>query len=97
MDNYCIHKKCDEWLKVHPNVQFHYTPTSASWLNMVEIWFNIMTRKVLKHGTFDSKEVLADKIKEYIEAANGKAHPFIWRKRDVKGSQIHNTIANLRN
>jgi len=97
MDNYCIHKKCDEWLKTHPNVQFHYTPTSASWLTMVEIWFNIMTRKVLKHGTFDSKEVLADKIKEYIEAANGKAHPFIWRKRDVKGSQIHNTIANLRN
>lgn len=97
MDNYCIHKRHDELLKAHPNVQFHYTPTSASWLNMVEIWFNIMTRKVLKQGTFDTKEELAAKIKEYIEAANGKAHPFIWRKREVKGSQIHNTIANLRN
>jgi len=97
MDNYCMHKRCDAWLKEHPNVQFHYTPTSASWLHMVEIWFNIMTRKVLKHGTCNSTEELAKKIKEYIEAAYGKAHPFIWRKREVKGSQIHNTIADLCN
>ncbi len=97
MDNYCIHKKCDEWLQAHPNVQFHYTPTSASWLNMVEIWFNIMTRKVLKHGSFNSTEELAHKIREYIIASTGKAHPFIWKKREVKGSQIHDTIANLRN
>jgi hypothetical protein len=45
MDNYCIHKKCDEWLLAHPGVKFHYTPTSASWLNLVEVFFGIFTRK----------------------------------------------------
>ena len=44
LDNYCTHKKCDEWLARHPNVHFHFTPTSASWLNQVEIWFGIMSR-----------------------------------------------------
>ena len=48
LDNYCTHKRCHEWLSEHKNVFFHYTPTSASWLNQVEIWFNIMTRKVLR-------------------------------------------------
>jgi hypothetical protein len=56
MDNHCIHKKLDNWLKLHPNVFFHYTPTSASWLNMVEIWFGIFTRKVLKDES--SKDTL---------------------------------------
>jgi transposase len=45
LDNYCTHKKNDEWLKKHPNVFFHFTPTSASWLNQIEIWFGILTRK----------------------------------------------------
>lgn len=97
MDNYCIHKRCDEWLGAHPNVHFHYTPTSASWLNMVEIWFNILGRKVLRNGSFNSTDELAAKIREYIDAANGKAHPFVWRKRDVHGAELSNTIANLRN
>ncbi|MFO7866614.1 MAG: IS630 family transposase [Candidatus Aminicenantes bacterium] len=97
LDNYCIHKRCDTWLEEHPHVSFHYTPTSASWLNMVEIWFNIFSRKVLKQGSFNSTAELADKIGEYITASNGKAHPFIWKKREVRGTQIHDTIANLRN
>jgi transposase len=45
LDNYCTHKRCTEWLDKHPDVHFRYTPTSASWLNMVEIWFNIMSRR----------------------------------------------------
>ena len=45
LDNYCTHKKCGLWLAAHPNVRFHYTPTSASWLNQVEIWFGILSRK----------------------------------------------------
>ena len=53
LDNYCTHKHCDEWLKAHPNVVFHYTPTSASWLNMIEIWNNIFSRKVLKGASFE--------------------------------------------
>jgi hypothetical protein len=45
LDNYCTHKKNDDWLAAHPNVHFHFTPTSASWLNPVAIWFGIMTRQ----------------------------------------------------
>jgi len=54
LDNYCIHKRCDEWLAAHPNIFFHYTPTSASWLNQVEIWFGIFTRKVLRGANFEN-------------------------------------------
>ena len=97
LDNYCIHKKNDEWLAKHKNVHFHFTPTSASWLNQVEIWFNIMTRKVLRGASFDDVGQLCDAIRKYIEAYNPTAEPFVWRKRDVKGSQIKDTIANLRN
>lgn len=48
LDNYCTHKKCDAWLAKHPQVHFHFTPTSASWLNQVEIWFGILSRKALR-------------------------------------------------
>jgi len=81
MDNYCTHKKCGSWLAEHPNVHFHYTPTSASWLNMVEIWFGILTRKAIKGASFKSCEELAVAIGEFVEVYNDKAKPFIWRKR----------------
>jgi transposase len=97
LDNYSIHKRCDEWLKANPNVFFHFTPTSASWLNQVEIWFNIMTRKVLRGASFDSIEQLCEAIEKYIASYNKSAEPFIWKKREVKGTQIKDTIANLRN
>jgi transposase len=95
MDNYCIHKRCDEWLAANKNVKFHYTPTSASWLNMVEIWFNIMSRKILRGASFDSTNALSAAMSEYIEQYNKSAEPFIWKKREVSGSQIKNTITNL--
>lgn len=97
MDNYCIHKKNDAWLMAHPNVRFHYTPTSASWLNQVEIWFGIMSRKVLRGGSFESKEVLKSAIEAFVKAYGPNAKPFKWRKREVKGSQLRNTIVNLCN
>lgn len=97
MDNYCIHKKNDAWLSVHPNVHFHFTPTSASWLNQVEIWFGIMSRKVLRGGSFKSKEELRIAIEAFIKAYGPNAKPFRWRKREVKGSQLRNTIVNLCN
>jgi len=97
LDNYIIHKKNDKWLADHPNVTFHYTPTSASWLNMVEIWFGILTRKALRGGNFRSKEELKTAIEEFIAAYTPNAKPFIWRKREVKGSQLRDTIVNLRN
>lgn len=95
LDNYCTHKRCDGWLEKHPNVHFHYTPTSASWLNMVELWFTIMSRRVLKDASFTSTEQLTDKIQEYIEAYDRNPHPFKWRKRIVHGAEISNSIANL--
>jgi transposase len=97
LDNYCIHKKNDEWLANHKNVFFHFTPTSASWLNQVEIWFNIMSRKVLRGASFDNTQQLCDAIRKYIDAYNQSADPFVWKKREVNGSQIKDTIAILRN
>lgn len=97
MDNYCTHKRLNEWLSAHPNVHFHYTPTSASWLNMVEIWFNIMSRKVLQGASHNSVIELTEAIKKYIAAYNESAEPFRWRKREVHGSQLKDTIGNLRN
>jgi transposase len=97
LDNYCIHKKNDEWLEKNKNVRFHFTPTSASWLNQVEIWFNIMTRKVLRGASFDTTEQLSTAIKNYLEAYNDTAEPFVWRKREVRGSQIKDNIANICN
>ena len=97
LDNYGTHKKNDAWLAQHPNVHFHFTPTSASWLNQVEIWFGILSRKTLRGASFTSTEDLTAAIKAFIAAYNPKAAPFVWRKREVKGSQLRNTIVNLRN
>jgi len=97
LDNYCTHKKCDAWLAQHANVHFHFTPTSASWLNQVEIWFGIMSRKVLRGANFRNVVELREAIQAFIAAYNPKAKPFKWRKREVKGSQLRNTIVNLRN
>jgi len=97
LDNYCIHKKNDIWLKNNPNVSFHFTPTSASWLNQVEIWFGIMSRKVLKGASFGAITELKVAVEKYIAAYNKGATPFVWRKREVVGSQIKNTIKNLCN
>jgi transposase len=97
LDNYCIHKKNDAWLMAHPNVSFHFTPTSASWLNQVEIWFGIMSRKALRGASFRNVSELRQAIEAFVAAYGPKAKPFIWRKREVKGSQLRNTIVNLRN
>ena len=97
LDNYCIHKKNEAWLAKHPHVQFHFTPTSASWLNQVEIWFGIFSRKALRGASFKCTKDLAKAINEFVEVYNPNAKPFVWRKREVKGAQLRNTIANLRN
>jgi transposase len=97
LDNYCTHKKNDEWLASHPNVNFHFTPTSASWLNQVEIWFGILSCKALRGASFNNVEQLTQAIKDFVAAYNNKANPFVWRKREVKGSQLRNTIVNLCN
>lgn len=58
LDNYCTHTKNEDWPAAHPNVYFHFTPTSASWLNQVEIWFGILGRKTLSGASFSSTEQL---------------------------------------
>lgn len=97
LDNYGIHKKNDAWLAAHPNVHFHFTPTSASWLNQVEIWFGILSRKALRGANFRSVEELRKAIEAFVAAYGPTAKPFVWRKREVKGSQLRNTIVNLCN
>ena len=97
LDNYCTHKKCDAGLAQHPNVHFHFTPTSASWLNQVEIWFGILSRKALRGLSAKSTAELRQAIEAFIAAYGKHAKPFKWRKREVKGSQLRNTIVNLCN
>jgi transposase len=97
LDNYCTHKKCDAWLAKHSNVHFHFTPTSASWLNQVEIWFGILSRKALRGLSSTTTVELRQAIEAFIAAYSKRAKPFKWRKREVKGSQLRNTIVNLCN
>ena len=96
LDNYCIHKKNEIWLAAHPNVSFHFTPTSASWLNQVEVWFGILSRKALRGASFHDLDQLRRAIEDFVAAYGPEAKPFVWRKREVKGSQLRNTIVNLR-
>lgn len=94
LDNLNTHKpKNDRWLKRHPNVHFHFTPTRASWLNQVEIWFSILQGKSLQGASFVSVQQLREHIDAFIEAYNEKAEPFVWTKakvhqRRVKGRRI---------
>ena len=88
LDNYGTHKRNDVWLTEHPNVYFYFTPTSASWLNQVEIWFGIFSRKALKNASFNSAESLRKAIEDYVEVYQTNAKPFVWRKREVKGAQL---------
>lgn len=78
-------------------VTFHFTPTAASWLNQVEIWFGIFSRKALAGASFASVAQLVQAIRDFTEAYNRNAAPFLWRKREVRGSQLRYTIVNLRN
>src|ERR1700693_1920592 len=98
LDNYSPHKGNDDWLaKFEGRVQFHFTPTSASWLNQIEIVFSLLQRKTLNGGSFKTKDQLREAIEAFIKRHNERAKPFRWRKREVKGSQLQNTIINLRN
>jgi len=94
LDNLNTHKpKNDCWLKRHPNVRFHFTPTRASWLNQVEIWFSILQGKSLRGASFTSVDQLRAHIDAFIEVYNDNAKPFVWTKtkvhqRRVKGRRI---------
>ena len=82
VDNYATHKhpKVGEWLARHPRWTFHFTPTSASWLNAVEGFFATLTKRRLKRGVFRSVVELQTAIKRYLEQTNEAPSPFVWTK-----------------
>jgi transposase len=81
-DNYATHKhpKVKEWLAKNPRVTLHYTPTGCSWLNMVEVFFSIITRQSIRRGTFTSVTDLIAKIGQFIDGWNDRCQPFTWTK-----------------
>lgn len=80
VDNYCTHKhsKVRRWLAARPRFHIHYTPTYSSWLNQVEIWFNIITQRAIRRGTFKSVRDLITKIEAYVRQYNLHCQPFSW-------------------
>jgi len=82
LDNSSTHSTPEvrDWLEKHPNVCFHFTPTGASWLNIVEAWFGILTRKSVRRGSFASVRQLVRHIGDYIEHWNEHPTPFVWTK-----------------
>jgi transposase len=82
LDNSSTHKTPDveAWLAKNPGVIFHFTPTGASWLNMIEAWFGILTRKSVRRGSFVSVKGLVRHINSYIERWNNDPTPFVWTK-----------------
>jgi transposase len=80
MDNGSSHtsKQTRAWLAAHPQFVVHYTPKHASWVNMVELFFSIVTRKVLKRGNFSSRGDLVSKLMRFITSYNETAKPFAW-------------------
>jgi transposase len=82
MDNYAAHKRVEirDWLAANPRIQVHFTPTSGSWLNLVEVWFGIIERQAIRRGTFPSVRDLMIKIRAFITGWNVRKHPFIWTR-----------------
>jgi len=80
VDNYATHKhpKVQRWLQRHPRFHIHFTPTSASWLNMVERFFRDLTVKRLRRGVFHDVVELVDAIDSYVDQHNENPKPFIW-------------------
>ncbi len=80
VDNYGTHQqaKVKQWLGRHPRFKLHFTPTSSSWLNLVERWFRELTEKRVRRGNFNSVPELIAAIEEYLAAANADPKPFVW-------------------
>lgn len=83
LDNLNTHKKNEQWLKKHPKVRFHFTPTRASWLNQVETWFSILQGQSLAGASFTAVSQLHEHIDAFVRVYNEKACPFSWTKKKV--------------
>ena len=82
MDNYAAdkHAKVKQWLAAHPRFKIHFTPTHASWMNLVEVWFRLVERQAVRRGVLESVPGLNAKLRAYIEGQNKRTHPFAWTK-----------------
>jgi transposase len=94
LDNYGTHKTpaIKRWLLRHPRFHLHFTPTSGSWLNLVERWFGLLTEKQLRRGVHRSTRELQDAISAYLEHHNRHPQPFIWTKT---ADQILDSVARF--
>lgn len=98
LDNLNTHKpKRDLWLARHPHVHFHFTPTRASWLNQIECWFSVLSRKALRGSSFTSIKEVIEQINAFVEHWNENAHPFQWTKSIVHPSAPKHNYSNILN
>jgi transposase len=99
-DNYATHKhpNVKAWLAKNPRVTLHFTPTSGSWLNMVEIFFGIITRQAIRRGTHHSVADLIHAIETFIDGWNDRCQPFVWTKPadDIIAKAVRPTTSNSR-
>ena len=81
LDNYGTHseRQVKAWLERHPRFHVHFTPTSSSWLNLVERWFRELTEKRIRRGSFENVPELIGTIQEYLETSNSDPKPFVWK------------------
>ncbi|MDH3282897.1 MAG: IS630 family transposase [Gammaproteobacteria bacterium] len=94
LDNYGTHKtgRIHRWLAKRPRFHLHFTPTGASWMNLVERWFAALTDKQLRRGVHRSTRELEAAIRRYIETTNGRPKPFVWTKT---ADQILHSVARF--
>ena len=98
LDNLSSHLvEKEKWAKQHPQVHFHYTPTHASWLNQVEVWFSILTEQALRGASFRSVKELVAAMDAFIKAYNQNATPFQWTKVRVSQKSFASKYSNLIN
>ncbi len=86
------HPAVKRWLAAHPRFHLHCTPTSASWLNLVERWFALITSQAMRRGSFDSTRRLEQTIMRWLERRNQNAKPFRWTK---SAADIKRSLANV--
>jgi transposase len=100
MDNYAAHKHTNvrAWLEANPRFVVHFTPTHASWMNLVEVWFGIIERQAIRRGVFTSVKDLNTKIRAFIDGWNDRSHPFVWTKtaEDILKKANRPTTSNPR-
>ncbi len=96
LDNFATHRpKHDRWLARHPLVNFHYTPTHASWLNQIEVWFSILTRSVLRHLSATNPKQVCRAIDRFTDARNESPFPFEWTKSVVEPVSLKTHYSQL--